>query len=615
MISEAFPKDAGTYIVTATNLAGEAASACNVSVKGRLPTETSDSELASDMEPIKPSIQMPLKDLSIFEGKRVRLDCIIVGQPEPEVIWYKDGKPVKESTDFQLLFQGDRCSLIIQEAFAEDAGHYKVIALNSAGEASSQCRLTVTPVGDAEKTTKPVEEKPLLVGNPPKFTKLLSDVLVSEGDRVILECFVTGDPTPEIKWLLNNQEIHTNDHYKFSQDAEGTVKLEIEHVVPDDKGVYTVKASNALGDAKCFSQLIVKSLRSPPEVARITHEEAKIAPAFKELFADRSCFEEQSTKFECIVTGKPAPKIRWLFNGDAVSGKDFLISTSGERQVLTIPKISLQNQGKITCVAENDAGKASCEAVLSVQPIALVTLPDMSKSLSSEQHSEYSMKREVFVQSSSSSKVISSSSGVSEPQVQVHSVASQDHHSFKQTNQDAPEIQQSHKLEEFHQVNKEPPVISEKSYSSFTSGHETKIRESIQSTAERPLIQKPVRKHQPPRFITPVVGKIVDQGVDVTLEGIVDGYPTPDVTWSKNGTPLESNENLKLTYELNHAKLVMKNVTVKDAGKYTCTAVNEAGSAVSTTDLVVKSEISDGNQLGVCYNHSFCRIDIPSGVW
>ncbi|CAG2066231.1 unnamed protein product, partial [Timema podura] len=82
-ITEAFPKDAGVYVVSAKNIAGEATSSCNVSVKGRLPTETSDSELASDMEPIKPAIQLPLKDICVFEGKKVRLDCVIIGQPEP----------------------------------------------------------------------------------------------------------------------------------------------------------------------------------------------------------------------------------------------------------------------------------------------------------------------------------------------------------------------------------------------------------------------------------------------------------------------------------------------------------------------------------------------------
>jgi len=52
---------------------------------------------------------------------------------------------VKESKDIQLLFQGDQCSLIIKEAFIEDAGEYKVVAINSAGEASSTCVLSVEP--------------------------------------------------------------------------------------------------------------------------------------------------------------------------------------------------------------------------------------------------------------------------------------------------------------------------------------------------------------------------------------------------------------------------------------------------------------------------------------
>lgn len=584
VLSEAFPKDAGTYVVTATNIAGEATSACNVSVKGRLPTETSDSELASDMEPIKPSIQLPLKDVCVFEGKRVRLDCVIVGQPEPEVIWYHDDRPVKESNDFQLLFQGDRCSLVIQEAFQEDAGEYKVIAINSAGEASSKSNLKVTPVGDSEPVMRTQEEKVTTTpGSPPKFTKLLSDILVSEGEKIILECCVTGEPIPEIRWMLNNQEIHASDHVSLAHDADGAVRLEIEKVTPDDKGVYTVKASNYCGDAKCFAQLIVKSLRTTDTKQ---YDESKTAPAFKELFADRTCFENQPTKFECIVVGKPTPKIKWLFNGEPVSGKNFLVSTSGDRQVLSIPELSLNNQGKITCFAENEVGRSSCEAHLSVQPIALVTLPEMENLIQVDQGESYSVKRQVFVQSSSSSKFVSSTSTSTggEPQVQVQSVSSQDHKSFKQINQQPPEIIEAHKTEKFQQINKEPAVVSEKSFTSISSGVE-KTQED-----KKFIIHKPVRKSTAPRFVTPVVGKIVDQGVDVVLEGIVDGHPAPEVTWNKNGSPIRTTEAVQISFELNHAKLTIKNVGIKDAGKYTCTAVNEAGSAVSTTDLVVKSK-------------------------
>lgn len=61
-----------------------------------------------------------------------------------QVIWYHDDRPVKESSDFQLVFQGDRCSLLIREAFQEDSGLYRVVAVNSAGEATSSCSLIVT---------------------------------------------------------------------------------------------------------------------------------------------------------------------------------------------------------------------------------------------------------------------------------------------------------------------------------------------------------------------------------------------------------------------------------------------------------------------------------------
>lgn len=591
LVNEAFPKDAGTYVVTASNIAGEATSDCTVSVKGRLPIETSDSELASDMEPIKPSIQLPLQNLTIIEGKEARLDCVIVGQPEPEVIWYHDDLPVKESTEFQLKFQGDHCTLIIPTAVLEDAGEYKVIARNSAGEASSKCNLSVDAAVEIEQAPKPEQEKP--AGVPPKFGKLLSDVLISEGDKVILEATVTGEPKPEVKWLLNNQIIQANDHVKLTHDEDGNLKLEIENALPGDRGVYTVKASNPSGEAKCFAQLIVKS--SKPTEIKI-HEEAKSAPVFKETFADRSVYENTSTKFECIVTGRPTPKARWYFNDEPVSGKNFLVSTSGDRQVLTIPDATQENVGKITCIAENDAGKATLSANLTVKTVSDIVLQNGQMDLAPyttdvQQHTEssYSLKREVFVQSSTSqsSKIISST-GATEPHVEEHKISSHKEQAFKQVDQKPVETLESQKFEEYHQVGKQP-VSYEKSSSIVSTG---RIQESKSQQIQQTVFQKPVIKARPPKFVTPVIGKIVDQGADIVLEGILDGFPAPDVTWTKNGVPLTSGEGFKVTFDLNCARIEIKNVNTNDAGQYTCTAVNEAGKAVCTSDLVVKSNIS-----------------------
>ncbi len=60
-----------------------------------------------------------------------------------QVIWFHNDRPVKESKDFQLLFEGDRCSLIIREVYLEDSGDYRCFARNQHGQAESKCRLAV----------------------------------------------------------------------------------------------------------------------------------------------------------------------------------------------------------------------------------------------------------------------------------------------------------------------------------------------------------------------------------------------------------------------------------------------------------------------------------------
>ncbi|XP_063235498.1 titin isoform X2 [Bacillus rossius redtenbacheri] len=598
VVSEAFPKDAGAYAASARSAAGEATCSCSVSVKGRLPTETSDSELASDLEPARPAVQLPLKDVCVFEGKRVRLDCVIVGQPEPEVIWYHDDRPVKESDDFKLLFQGDRCSLIIGEVFSEDAGEYKVVAINSGGEASSRCNLSVQTIsGDAEPATRQQASKVVVepVGTAPKFGRLLTDVLASEGDQVVLECCVEGEPRPSITWLLNNREIASTDGIQIAEDGKGNVSLTIVKAQPGHKGVYTVRASNVCGEAKCFANLIVKSF-GPADIKRPEPQRPeKETPAFKELFADRSILENQSTKFECVISGKPQPKVQWLFNDKPVAGKEFLQSSVGDRHVLTLQRAQKEHCGRYACVADNEAGKATCVAFLSVMedypkdtkpaPAPLIERSTVAAE-KSETSSSFSVQKSTIVQSSSSQ--LTQSTGGGEPRTQVHSFSARADHLREEVDRKPVVEIRSQKVEESHQVDQHKPVEHKHSSLSMTSGRE----EASDSSSTPVSSPRPARKSVAPRFVSPLMGKIVDQGADVVLTAIVDGFPACEVAWTKNGQPLAPKEgSVAISYKLNKAQLELKNVSVKDGGRYTCTATNPAGSASSTADVVVKKTV------------------------
>ncbi|KAL6428689.1 hypothetical protein ACFW04_007940 [Cataglyphis niger] len=629
VITEAFLKDAGCYTVIAKNEVGEATASCTVSVKGRLLHETSESDIiCSDTETIIPKFQLPLQDLKIQEGRSARLDCVIIGQPEPEVIWYHDEQPVKESSDFQLLFQGDRCSLVIHEAFLDDAGVYKVVAINSGGETSSQCTLTITPTSRISDVIDLVQEtgEALIEGSAPKFVRLPTDLLVAEGEDAIFECAVTGEPKPDLRWYSDDGEVIHSRRILIEKKEDGTGLLKILSTIPEDKGNYVAKAINIHGEAKAFARLVVKTLGDFKRNEEfIQMEEKLIRPVFKEVFEDRKIPEGISTKFECIVIGKPSPKIQWLFNDRPVHGKDFLVSVSGDRQVLTIPEVGDAHVGTISCLAENVAGKAICSAKVEIDSeSARQTAGEIEKVLelvphfpadimhpasSSDKHfsserrhyeggsesqvltkmsstvthsSTTSMKKE-FVSSTMTSSL--SQSGQEPSSVCTKTTVQSSEQSTSENG--APPVVQSHKIEEYEKIIQDRPGEMRQEKTVLVSEETDGLKRDLKTNQ----VQKPSRKPVAPRFVSPITGMIVDQGENIVFEGIIDGFPQPTVQWSKNGQELTLKDNIKISYAHNHVKLELKNVNVKDAGRYTCTVSNDVGNASSTADLVVKKTI------------------------
>ena len=55
----------------------------------------------------------------------------------------------------------------------------------------------------------------LATGNAPQFVRLMTDVLVDEGEDTTFECQVIGEPRPDVRWRFNNIEIDVfNDRTK-----------------------------------------------------------------------------------------------------------------------------------------------------------------------------------------------------------------------------------------------------------------------------------------------------------------------------------------------------------------------------------------------------------------
>ena len=242
-IKEAYPRCAGTYICKGQNIAGEALTTSTIYFKARTP-EFSDSETSEENKNQKPAFYIPLFNTELLENEDLSLECSIIGFPAPEITWFKENVILKESKFVHLMQKDEICKLLIKDAKLNQSGTYMVIAKNSFGECKSSCTVKVNSrkitsesqtqtnqenvvtkkansythsVAHASKTQKIVlVESPLKTIIEPKFVEPIQGRMVEEGNSISLTGIFTGNPTPKITWLKENQIIQCNNMTKIN---------------------------------------------------------------------------------------------------------------------------------------------------------------------------------------------------------------------------------------------------------------------------------------------------------------------------------------------------------------------------------------------------------------
>jgi len=93
----------------------------------------------------RPAFRKIPSDIDVPEGSMARFDCIVVGRPNPDVYWFRDGAEVLEDRLHKIVINEDGISSLIFDATSRsDTGHYTCIARNRAGEDRFEVNLNVT---------------------------------------------------------------------------------------------------------------------------------------------------------------------------------------------------------------------------------------------------------------------------------------------------------------------------------------------------------------------------------------------------------------------------------------------------------------------------------------
>uniref|UniRef100_A0A4W3I2K6 Neogenin 1b n=1 Tax=Callorhinchus milii TaxID=7868 RepID=A0A4W3I2K6_CALMI len=264
--------------------------------------------------------------ISVHQGDSTLLNCEVNADLGPFVRWEQNRQPVALEGRFLKLPNG---ALEISNVSDSVAGSYRcVVETPGSSKISEEAQLDVLP-------DMGMERKLLFLQHPVSVNKLT-------GQTVILPCVVSGYPTPSITWTRNEESI-TESFQRMAFVGGGS--LRINGVTEEDGGMYS-----------CIAKSENETLEIQAEL------NVQVPPHFLKGPDNIYARESMDIVFECEVTGKPTPTVKWIKNGDVVIPSDyFKIVNEQNLQVLGLVK---SDEGLYQCVAENDVGNVQASAQL-----------------------------------------------------------------------------------------------------------------------------------------------------------------------------------------------------------------------------------------------------------
>ncbi|XP_008556916.1 obscurin isoform X5 [Microplitis demolitor] len=331
-IEKCTPTDSGAYKIIAKNNNGESTSQCAVAIK---PT------------PRKPSFSKPLEDVTVTAGQPLKLEAQVVAFPSPEVQWFKDGLPVRQSPDIEFINEPNGLmGISIDKVKPENAGTYSLVVKNKLGDVT----------GKAVVTVEAKEKKP-------EFLSTLQPMTVVEGFPAKMEVKIVGKPLPLIAWTYNGVEIIPDGtHIKIVSQPDGTQALLIDKVTVDDAGEYGVAALNTVGEEECKGILNVssKSKSDAPEEK----------PCFLGPLRDTSIEEGEPLTFSASFAGNPMPDVFWTKDGEPIEPSDRILMTcDGKKVGLEINPTTAKDAGVYRCRLVNPSGEDASNAIATVRKV------------------------------------------------------------------------------------------------------------------------------------------------------------------------------------------------------------------------------------------------------
>ncbi|KAL2089466.1 hypothetical protein ACEWY4_014154 [Coilia grayii] len=603
IISRAQVSDTARFQCAATNEAGDQEREFNVAVH------------------VPPSIRStgPV-ERSVVLQRPMSLQCVATGIPSPSITWLKDGRPVDATQEYLKLESGGK-TLHIPQARLEDAGKYTCVATNPAGEAQQHIRLHV-------------HEPPNIL-----FDEDSVNHTIVAGYPIQLKCKVTGNPLPAVTWYKDGRPVTSAAGVTLLN--RGQV-LEVSRAQVSDTGAYRCVAISVAGTTELTHTLQVYV---PPSIS----SEGGVV----------SVVVNEPVRLECEATGVPTPSLTWLKDGSPVTSLAQGLQVLSAGKLLAFSSALVSDAGRYTCVAVNAGGETQKDYDLKVyvppnimgeeanatvllgRPVELRCQSDAipPPTLTWRKDGRPLYRRPGTTVSEDGSLLRISSAQVQDAgryTCEATNVAGKTEKNFNLNVWVPPSIRGSEEVSPLTVIEGSlislvcessgipPPSLTWKKDGSelkaddrvrvLSGGRQLQISSTEHSdTASYSCLAtnaagNAMKEYSLQVYVRPSIrrsgpGEVtVTRGTDVTLECEAEGVPRPAITWLKDGRPVAHGNGAQVLSE--GRLLQIREARVSDTGRYSCVAVNVAGTTDTKFDVNVHVPPSIAGQTVVPQNVS-----------
>lgn len=265
-------------------------------------------------------LKVKFPDTTAMVGQNITLECFALGNPVPEIRWKKLDGPMPANHEVRMA----GAHLHLNNIQIEDAGSYQCEAINSKGKDYHSAKLSVEAV--------------------PEWMEYINSTEKGLGSEHSMSCVASGKPKPHIRWLKDGKPVGRSD-------------MTFGELTFEDAGMYQCIAENRHG--VIFANAELRVFACAP-----TFEHS---PVKRELAARNG-----RVVIECRPRAAPRPTISWSKDTDLLHNSTrVFIWEDGSLEILNVTRA---DEGRYTCFAENDRGKANSTGSLLVTDATKITL-------------------------------------------------------------------------------------------------------------------------------------------------------------------------------------------------------------------------------------------------